>query len=356
MVQLNEMRAVPAHEDSAQLRSPTESRAAVTRADVRGDIEQYRSFHDNAGGNLEARRDRYADMVRGYYDLVTDIYERGWGDSFHFAPRYRGEAFEASLKRHQHYIALRLGLTTGMTALDIGCGVGGPMREIARISGTRVYGVNNNSYQVSKARTYNQEARLTALCELLEADFMNIPRADGSVDAAYAFEATCHAPDKTALFRELYRVLKPGGKLAIYEWCLTSSYDARVATHAQVKRDIEEGNGLPDIWTIDATRACFEQAGFQVLGEEDRAGQGDAELPWYHSLTGRELSNTGIRRSPVGKAMVKVLTRTLEAARVAPRGASRIADFLNRGADALVRGGELGIFTPMAFFLAQKPL
>lgn len=229
------------------------------------------------------------------------------------------------------------------------------MREIARISGARIYGVNNNGYQVGKARAYNQEARLTALCELLEADFMNIPRGDGSVDAAYAFEATCHAPDKTTLFRELYRVLKPGGKLAIYEWCLTPRYDASVPEHVQVKRDIEEGNGLPDIYSIDATRACFRAAGFEVLDEEDRAGQGDAELPWYHSLTGRELSNTGIRRSPVGKAMVKVLTRALEAARVAPRGTSRIADFLNVGADALVRGGELGIFTPMAFFLAQKP-
>src|SRR5687768_15461260 len=135
----------------------SQMRAVQELDDVRGNIEQYRSFHDNAGGSLEARKDRYADMVRGYYDLVTDIYERGWGDSFHFAPRYRGEAFEASLKRHQHYIALRLGLSAGMTALDIGCGVGGPMREIARISGARIYGVNNNTYQVGKARTYNQQ-------------------------------------------------------------------------------------------------------------------------------------------------------------------------------------------------------
>jgi sterol 24-C-methyltransferase len=126
--------------------------------------------------------------------------------------------------------------------------------------------------------------------------------------------------------------------------------------HARVKRDIEEGNGLPDIWSIAGTRQCFEQAGFRVLEVEDRADYGDPELPWYHSLTGRELSNTGIRRSPLGKAMIKVLTRALEATRVAPRGTSEISDFLNVGADALVRGGELGIFTPMAFLLAEKPV
>jgi sterol 24-C-methyltransferase len=53
--------------------------------------------------------------------------------------------------------------------------------------------------------------------------------------------------------------------------------------------------------------------------------------------------------------MVKALTRTLEAARIAPKGTAQITDFLNTGADALVRSGELGVFTPMAFFLAQKP-
>lgn len=333
----------------------SETRVGHARGDIRADVAQYRSFHDNGGGSVDARKGRYQDMVRGYYDLVTDIYERGWGDSFHFAPRFRGEPFDASLKRHQHYIALRLGLAKGALTLDLGCGVGGPMREIARFSGARVFGVNNNAYQVKKAREYNRTARLDGQCELLEADFMNIPKPDGWADAAYAFEATCHAPDKTALFRELFRVLKPGGKVAIYEWCLTSAYDPSSAEHVKVKRDIEEGNGLPDIWTIDGTKTCFEEAGFKVLDVEDRAFVGDREVPWYHSLTGRELSNTGLRRSPVGKAMVKVLARTLEAAKVAPRGTAEISDFLNVGADALVRGGELGVFTPMAFFLAQKP-
>ncbi len=336
------------------MQAASDAQRARAQGDVRQAVDAYRGYHDNGGGSASARKDRYSEMVRAYYDLVTDIYERGWGDSFHFAPRFRGEPFEASIKRHQHYIALRLGLAPGMRVLDAGCGVGGPMREIARFSGAHVTGVNNNGYQVKKARDYNRDARLDEQTQLIEADFMAIPVADESFDAAYAFEATCHAPDKTALFRELYRVLKRGGKIAIYEWCLTSRFDPTNATHAKIKRDIEEGNGLPDIWTIDATRACFEEAGFRLCDVDDRAYAGDRELPWYHSLTGKELSNTGVRRSPLGKLAVKALTRTLEAAKVAPKGTAEISDFLNVGADALVLGGELAVFTPMAFFLAEK--
>ena len=330
-------------------------RAAHATGDVRHELETYRSLHDNGGGSASLRRDRYGEMVKSYYDLVTDIYERGWGDSFHFAPRVRGESFEASLKRHQHYVALRLGLQPGQRVLDAGCGIGGPMREIARFSGARVVGVNVNAYQLGRARVKNREARLDHLCELLEADFMHVPADDGSFDAVYAFEATCHAPDKTALFREFFRLLKPGGKVAIYEWCLTPRYDARNPEHRKVKGDIEEGNGLPDIWTIAQTEQCFAEAGFVVRDMVDRAFSGDRELPWYLSLSGKELSNTGLRRSALGKRAVRALTRTLEATRMAPKGTAEIVDVLNVGADALVRSGELGIFTPMAFFLAEKP-
>ena len=67
----------------------------------------------------------YAPMINTFYDLVTDFYEYGWGQSFHFAPRWKNENFEASLARAEHFIAAKLGLKDGDTCLDLGCGVGG---------------------------------------------------------------------------------------------------------------------------------------------------------------------------------------------------------------------------------------
>jgi sterol 24-C-methyltransferase len=191
-------------------------------------------------------------------------------------------------------------------------------------------------------------------CDLIETDFMTIPEPDESFDAIYAFEAICHAPDKTALFKELLRLLRPGGLIGIYEWCLTEKYDNANPEHLAIKRGIEEGNGLPDISSIPETRLCFEKAGFKVLDAFDRAEEGDEGLPWYHSLAGREMSLLGLQRSRLGRVTVGSLVKGLELLRIAPKGAFRVQSFLSEGADALVAAGEAEIFTPMAFFLAQK--
>ena len=43
-------------------------------------------------------------MVNKYYDLATSFYEYGWGESFHFAHRYRWETLRESIIRHEHFL------------------------------------------------------------------------------------------------------------------------------------------------------------------------------------------------------------------------------------------------------------
>jgi sterol 24-C-methyltransferase len=317
---------------------------------VEGTAAEYNAFHD---GTVDERKSGYARMVNDYYDLVTDFYEYGWGQSFHFAARHRGESLEASIVRHELYLAARLGLRAGMTAIDLGCGVGGPMRAIARFSGASIIGINNNAYQITRGEKHTRAAGLVDRCRFLKADFMALPLENASVDAAYAIEATCHAPDKLALFREIARVLRPGASFAGYEWCLTDRYDPASAEHRAIKKGIEEGDALPDIWPAAEVMGALSGAGFEVIEGRDLALDTTCEVPWYRPLAG-EWSMKGFNRTPPGRWVTNKMVRLLEAARVAPRGSASVSDFLNRGADALVRGGETGIFTPMFFFHARK--
>ncbi|RLM69646.1 uncharacterized protein C2845_PM17G07060 [Panicum miliaceum] len=115
-------------------------------------LRRYAKYHDLHGGDEEFRKSNYSDLVNKYYDLVTSFTEYHWGQSFHFAPRWHGETLRESIKRFEHFIALQLGLKKGMKVLDVGCGIGGPLKEIARFSSTEITGLNNNAYQISRGK------------------------------------------------------------------------------------------------------------------------------------------------------------------------------------------------------------
>ncbi|KAK1281867.1 Cycloartenol-C-24-methyltransferase 1 [Acorus calamus] len=129
----------------------------IEKKEVRSAVDQYEKYHGHFGGDEEARKANYTDMVNKYYDLSTSFYEFGWGESFHFAHRWKWESLRESIKRHEHFLALQLGLKPGMKVLDVGCGIGGPLREIARFSSTSVTGLNNNDYQISRGKVRTLE-------------------------------------------------------------------------------------------------------------------------------------------------------------------------------------------------------
>lgn len=153
--------------------------------------------------------------------MATEFYEYGWGQSFHFATKYKGESFDASIARHEYWLASKIGIKKGDVVLDVGCGVGGPLRNIARFTGAKVIGLTINEYQVRRANKLNAQMNVQAIAEVSQGDFMNIPFPPNTFDNVYAIEATCHAPDRTGCFKQVFNVLKEGGHFGGYEWCMT---------------------------------------------------------------------------------------------------------------------------------------
>ncbi|PWN45133.1 hypothetical protein IE81DRAFT_320745 [Ceraceosorus guamensis] len=309
------------------------------------------------------RLSEYTSVVNGYYDGATDLYEYGWGQNFHFARYYPGEAFYQAIARHEHYLAFAMHLKPGMRVLDVGCGVGGPAREIARFAGVEIVGLNNNDYQIERANRYTKKAGLEKQVSFTKGDFMKLREQFGenSFDAVYAIEATCHAPSWEGIYGEIFRVLKPGGYFGLYEWCMTDAWDASNPEHKRIAHGIEVGDGIPEMRPIKAARSALKQVGFQIETDVDLADVGD-KIPWYYPLEGdiRKVQTLWDifmcwRMTWVGKVTTQTTVRVLETVGIAPKGTYDVGESLKVAAEALVAGGKAKLFTPMMLFVSQKP-
>jgi len=305
--------------------------------------------------SVEDRKARYAKMVDHFYNLVTDFYEWGWGQSFHFGPRYINESFVESIKRAEYHLCSRLGMKPGIRAIDVGCGVGGPMRNMAMFSGATIDGITINEYQVKIGNKYNEKLGLDNICKLTRGDFQELPWAKETFDVAYAIEATCHSPNRVQTFSGIARVLKPGGLFAGYEWVMTDKYDPNNKDHVRIKEGIEVGNGLPTLVYYKEIDQNLRDSGFEVLESYDanRGVHDTNQIPWYDTLNGK-MSLSGFRMTHIGRLCTHAMVFTLETIGIAPNGSTRVSALLNATAIDLCDGGKAEIFTPSYFFIARK--
>lgn len=65
-----------------------------------------------------------------------------------------------------------MSIREGMKVLDVGCGVGGPAREIAKFTGADIVGLNNNDYQIERATKYAAKEGLSQKLSFTKGDFM----------------------------------------------------------------------------------------------------------------------------------------------------------------------------------------
>ena len=300
----------------------------------------------------------HAQLVKDYYDLYSEIMVWSWGESLHFAPLSRHETLEDSKIRHQRLMIDKLDLQQGMTVVDVGCGIGGPMRRVVREAGVRVVGININKIQLEKAKKLNAEAGLDHMVDYVASSFMDMSVIeDETFDRGYAIESTCHAPDKQSAFEEIFRVLKPGALFWGQEMCLTDKFDPNDSGHWDLKRELKLGIALKDIATFGEVNQALEAAGFHVIeGMDLGVLEGEESTPWYQPMEGRHgmLGNV-LFRLPQGRRALVAGSKLAEMIGFFPKGSAEVFRSLDRTADAYVGGGKTGIFTPLYCFLARKP-
>ena len=161
--------------------------------------------------------------VADAYDRWTDdqLLERLWGEHVHLghygAPPRRRD-FRRAKEDFVHELVRWSGLDQlppGSRVLDVGCGIGGSARILARDYGLDVLGISISPGQIERARQLTP-AGLSCRFAVMDALALELP--DQSFDAVWSVEAGPHMPDKQRYADELLRVLKPGGRLAVADW------------------------------------------------------------------------------------------------------------------------------------------
>ena len=172
---------------------------------------------------LTARSYESGESVANSYDEWTEdgILEFYWGEHIHlghYGSPPKSKEFIAAKHDFVHEMVRWGGLDklpAKTTLLDVGCGIGGSSRILAKDYNFDVTGVTISPQQVKRAKELTPEG---VDAKFAVDDAMALSFADASFDVVWSVEAGPHMPDKAVFAKELLRVLKPGGILVVADW------------------------------------------------------------------------------------------------------------------------------------------
>lgn len=162
-----------------------------------------------------------------YYDKTQVHYERSWNLKKSFSLHYgiwdqSTQNFHEALENTNKTLFEAAEIKAGDAVLDAGCGVGGAAFYInSRCPESKVTGISLSSNQIKQANKRLQSSGLENRLNFQVADFTDTPFEDESFDVVWACESVCHADNKADFLKEAYRLLKPGGRLVMFDFYLT---------------------------------------------------------------------------------------------------------------------------------------
>lgn len=170
-----------------------------------------------------------SEEVARHYDQLDRFYRELWGEHVHHGFWLTGKESPAEATRALiDVVAARAKLAPKMDVVDVGCGYGATAKILAHEKLANVVG-----YTVSEAQYWYSQGQQDADRQKQEADglvdedenpkivlgdWLQNGLPDASKDVVLAIESTEHMPDKVAVFREMARVLKPGGRAVVCAW------------------------------------------------------------------------------------------------------------------------------------------
>ena len=160
--------------------------------------------YDDDGGQLE--RVRQALLAAGLKPGEASVADLAPLDHFHT----RGSKATVELAELAE-------IPEGVSVIDVGSGLGGPARYLAEQYGCRVTGVDCSPVFCDLATMLSEYCGMEGHTTFQQGDALELPCANDSFDLAWTFQVQMNIEDKALFYREIFRVLRPGGRLAFQD-------------------------------------------------------------------------------------------------------------------------------------------
>lgn len=207
--------------------------------------------HYSRAGLMDAILDGL--VKRGLTPETVQVDDLAPVDEFHIGGRVATEAFLDQLAP-----------APSDHLLDVGCGLGGASRFAAHRYGCHVTGIDLTTAYVEAGTLLNSWVGLEDRVTLQQGDATATPYDDDAFDKAYLLHVGMNIAHKTGLARELYRLIKPGGKVGIYDIMRMSPGDL---TFPVPWASEAEGSAVA---SPDDYKAALNAAGFTLTAERNR--------------------------------------------------------------------------------------
>ena len=285
---------------------------------------------------------RVGDCLQAYYSVLNHLCSLGDVEKMYIPPLMD---IKASVQDNQllieEEIARDIGLRPGMRVLDLGCGRGRVAAHMTSFSGAQVVGLNIDGNQLAQAREFNIQCGFSN--EFVEHDqnILPLPFSDASFDAFYEIQALSLCKNPAALFREIYRVLKPGAKFLLLDWVSLPEYDPSNTQHTELMRRVKPLIGAVGTPTPAGFEKALGDAGFTVQRSDNPSIDG-LQAPLIDKV---DVYFRALRRLIHGLVRVRAL----------PRHFKTLIDRFCLDGQAFVEMDNLRLITTTYRIVAQKP-
>lgn len=203
--------------------------------------------------------------ISGVLDIILDALKAEGKDLQNLTPADLAPVDEFHIRGRQATaeLATLAGVHSGMRVLDVGSGIGGSTRYLASEFGCHVSGVDLTPEYCEVAKELSRMVGIDGQAEFRCASALEMPFEDATFDLAWTQHAQMNIADKPRLYREIARVLKPGGRFVFHDLLAGPGGPPHFPVHWANEPELSFLIAPNDL------RVLLEASGFKVLAWKD---------------------------------------------------------------------------------------